>query len=116
MRHDQMQIGSPPRLERDEVDKKIAGVCSGIARYAGVDPVLVRLLFVAGALLGLSTVILYAVAWVLMPAGTVAVTVPAAPFAPAPSTPAPAAPPPPAPAASSTAPDAAAPGPVDDVA
>lgn len=56
------------RLTRSSEDKMIAGVCAGIARYAGVDPVLVRVLFVAGALLGAgSLAVIYLIAWVLMP-------------------------------------------------
>jgi len=33
-------------------DKKISGVSAGIAEYFGIDPTLVRLLFVAGAIFG----------------------------------------------------------------
>ncbi len=37
------------RLMRSRTDKKILGVCGGIAAYAGIDSTLVRLLFVLGA-------------------------------------------------------------------
>ena len=33
------------RLYRSESDKKIAGVCGGIAEYFGIDPTIVRLLW-----------------------------------------------------------------------
>ena len=33
------------RLYRSKSDQKIAGVCSGIAEYLGIDPTLVRLLW-----------------------------------------------------------------------
>jgi len=42
---------SPKRLTRDTNNKIIGGVCSGIANYFAVDPVLVRVIF-AVALFG----------------------------------------------------------------
>ena len=46
----------------------IAGVCSGVADYLGVDVTLVRLVTVLGAVLGFGTLIVaYVVAWVLIP-------------------------------------------------
>ena len=38
------------RLYRSADDRMVAGVCAGIANYFGIDPTLVRLLFVLGAL------------------------------------------------------------------
>ena len=38
------------RLYRSRDDRMIAGVCGGIAEYFNIDPTLVRLLFVFGAL------------------------------------------------------------------
>lgn len=38
------------RLYRSADDRMVAGVCAGIADYFGIDPTLVRLLFVFGAL------------------------------------------------------------------
>ncbi|MFW2349434.1 PspC domain-containing protein [Qipengyuania sp.] len=43
-------------LDRD--NGKLMGVCSGIARYFGIDATWVRLGFVAGALLGFGSFIL----------------------------------------------------------
>ncbi len=54
------------QLRRGE-DRKIAGVCSGIADYFRVDPTLVRLLFLGGLLLGASSIIVYLAGWLLMP-------------------------------------------------
>ena len=63
--------GQPParkRLVRRSDDKLVAGVCSGVADYLGVDVTLVRLLTVLGALFGLgSLVVAYVVMWVLLP-------------------------------------------------
>ena len=58
------------RLSRSRVDRKIAGVCGGIAEYLDVDSTLVRLIWavltvVPGAIvLG---IVAYLVAWFIMP-------------------------------------------------
>jgi phage shock protein PspC (stress-responsive transcriptional regulator) len=58
------------RLTRSVTDKKIAGVCGGLAEYFGVDATPVRLLWVilsilCGAVVG--GVIAYLVAWLIVP-------------------------------------------------
>jgi phage shock protein C len=55
------------RLTLSATDKKVAGVCGGIADYFGVDPTLVRLAAVVLALLGGSGLLIYIVAWIIMP-------------------------------------------------
>jgi phage shock protein PspC (stress-responsive transcriptional regulator) len=45
----------------------LAGVAGGIGEYFAIDPVLVRIGFVALALLGGAGLVVYPVAWVLMP-------------------------------------------------
>ena len=58
----------PKRLVRSRDDRWLGGVCGGVARYAGVDANLVRLLVVLGTIFGLgSLLVAYVVAWVLMP-------------------------------------------------
>lgn len=42
--------GEVRRLYRSITEKKILGVCGGIGAYVNIDPVIVRLLFVVGAL------------------------------------------------------------------
>ncbi|MCC6434969.1 MAG: PspC domain-containing protein [Acidimicrobiales bacterium] len=54
-------------LRRSPQDKKVAGVCAALARYAGVDPVLVRLAFVLLTFVGGTGLLLYVVAWVIVP-------------------------------------------------
>jgi phage shock protein PspC (stress-responsive transcriptional regulator) len=45
-------------------------VCGGIGEFAGVDPYLVRLLAVVGAVFSAGTLFLaYVVAWIVMPEG-----------------------------------------------
>jgi phage shock protein PspC (stress-responsive transcriptional regulator)/predicted membrane protein len=57
----------PRRLRRSQNDRMIAGVAGGIGEYFKIDPVLVRIGFVALALFGGAGLIVYPVAWVLVP-------------------------------------------------
>jgi len=65
-------MANPPerpyrRLTLSVTDKKLAGVCGGLAEYFGVDPTLVRLIAVVLALLGGSGLLIYLIAWMIMP-------------------------------------------------
>src|SRR2546430_756427 len=62
-RHTYTPVGRG-RLYRNADDKIIAGVCSGLANYLGIDPVIVRILFVLffGALFWV-----YIVLWIIVP-------------------------------------------------
>lgn len=56
------------RLMRDSEDKVVAGVCSGLSAYFGInDPIWLRILFVLLVIGGGSGVILYIILWILMP-------------------------------------------------
>ncbi len=59
----------PPQrtLVRTESDKVIGGVAGGLGRYLNVDPLIVRLVFVALAFIGGSGIVAYLVAWVVIP-------------------------------------------------
>lgn len=48
-------------------DKKIGGVCGGIAEYFSVDSTFVRLLFVLFFLFGGLTLLIYIVLWIIAP-------------------------------------------------
>jgi phage shock protein C len=55
-------------MHRSQTDRKLAGVCGGIAEYLRVDPTLVRLLTVVLAIVSVGTAALaYLVAMVVMP-------------------------------------------------
>ena len=54
-------------LYRPRDDRMIAGVCSGIARRFGIEPALVRILFVASLFLPGPQILIYLAAWLLMP-------------------------------------------------
>jgi phage shock protein C len=63
-------VPSGRRLTRSATDRKIAGVCGGIAEYFGVDATPIRLLWLilsvlCGAVIG--GVVAYLVAWIVMP-------------------------------------------------
>lgn len=51
-------------------DKKIAGVCAGIARYLDWDVTLVRVAFLAGLLVHGAGLLAYVVLWIAMPRDT----------------------------------------------
>lgn len=56
------------RVERSRSDRVLGGVCGGIARSVGVDPVLVRIAAVLIGLVSAGTAVLaYLVAWLLLP-------------------------------------------------
>lgn len=56
-----------PRLMRSRNEVVIAGVCGGIGEYFGIDPVIVRLIFVLVALTTGIGVLVYPVLWAIMP-------------------------------------------------
>lgn len=55
------------RLYRSTKDKKIAGVCSGLAKYFKVDPAIVRIIFLLAALLWGFSIVVYFACWICMP-------------------------------------------------
>ncbi|MBI3449106.1 MAG: PspC domain-containing protein [Acidobacteria bacterium] len=55
------------RLHRSTTEKKIAGVCGGLAEYFDVDPVFVRLAAIVPLFLGVPTPLIYLVCWVALP-------------------------------------------------
>lgn len=48
----------------------VAGVCAGLARHLGVEPILVRLGFAALTMVGGSGIVLYGVFWAVLPRST----------------------------------------------
>jgi phage shock protein C len=68
------------RLTRSSTDKRIAGVCGGMAEYFAVDSTVVRLVWVILSILGgavIGGVIAYVLAWLIIPRSqSVAVSTP----------------------------------------
>ena len=56
-------------MRRDRAAGWLGGVCAGIARRYGVDPALVRLAFVIATAAGGFGIFLYALLWLVIPAG-----------------------------------------------
>ncbi len=54
-------------IYRRKNNRVIAGVCGGIADYLGIDAVWIRLAFVALFLMEGSGILLYLIAWLLIP-------------------------------------------------
>jgi len=55
------------RLYKSSTDKKVCGVCVGIANYFDVDPTVIRLIWVIFTLVGGSGLIAYIIAAIIMP-------------------------------------------------
>ena len=55
------------RLYKSSTDKKVCGVCGGIANYFDVDPTVIRLIWVIFTLVGGSGLIAYIIAAIIMP-------------------------------------------------
>lgn len=65
--YEKKTTGGQRRLYRNPNDKMLGGVCSGIANYFDIDPVIVRLILVVlflGAGIGL---LAYIIAWIVIP-------------------------------------------------
>jgi phage shock protein C len=55
------------KLYRSKTNRKLAGVCGGLAQYFNVDATLIRVLFILLAVLGGSGLVLYLAMWILVP-------------------------------------------------
>ena len=55
------------KLYKSGTDKKLAGVCGGLAEYFNIDSTLVRLGWVVFGLLGGSGLLAYIIAAIIMP-------------------------------------------------
>ena len=55
------------RLYKSNTDKKIDGVCAGIAEYFGIDPTLVRLVWALAVLFAGTGILAYIVAALVIP-------------------------------------------------
>lgn len=57
------------KLYRSTENRMIAGVAGGVAEYFSVDPVLIRLLWVLSIFIGGSGLLVYILAWLIIPEG-----------------------------------------------
>ena len=56
------------QLRRSRTNRRIAGVCGGLGAYFGIDPTLIRILFVLlGLPGGAPGILIYIIPWLAMP-------------------------------------------------
>jgi phage shock protein C len=55
------------RLMRSSRDKKIAGVCAGLAEYFDLDPTIIRVVWLLAIFLGGTGVLAYLILWIVLP-------------------------------------------------
>ena len=55
------------RLTLSESDKKLFGVCSGIAKYFDVDPTIIRIVWIVLTCAAGFGILAYLICWAIMP-------------------------------------------------
>lgn len=55
------------RIYLSETNKKIGGVCGGLGEYFGIDPTIIRILWVLTVFLDGIGLLAYFIAWIVMP-------------------------------------------------
>ena len=61
------EAGGKKRLVRSSTDKKIGGVCAGLADYFDVDVTIVRVCWLLAFLLGGTGLLAYIILWIALP-------------------------------------------------
>ena len=56
-------------LHRSRKNRMIAGVCGGLGEHFGIDPTLVRIVYVVGSILSVAFpgILVYLILWVVIP-------------------------------------------------
>lgn len=67
------------RLYRSVADRKLAGVCGGVAEHFGLDVGLVRVLWVISCFFGLAGALAYIVVWAIVPDNPLGMSAPVRP-------------------------------------
>jgi phage shock protein C len=60
-------MDQPRKLYRSRTDRKLAGVCGGLAQYLNADATLIRVLFVVLTVLGGAGPLIYLAMWIIVP-------------------------------------------------
>ncbi len=62
---------SEKKLYRSRSNRVIAGVCGGLGEYFGIDPTVMRVIFVVATifLAGIGGILAYAILWGIVPEG-----------------------------------------------
>ncbi len=58
------------RLTRSTTDRRIAGVCGGLAKYLNIDPTVVRIIFLIALICGSIGFWAYLIVWIAAPEET----------------------------------------------
>lgn len=71
----------PKRLMRSSRDKKLGGVCAGLAEYFDLDPTIVRIVWLLAVLFAGTGLLVYLILWIVLPLAPpeAAVVVPTSP-------------------------------------
>jgi phage shock protein C len=72
---------APPakRLMRSSRDKKLGGVCAGLADYFDLDPTIVRVVWLLAVLLAGTGFLVYLILWIVLPLAPASVPATTAP-------------------------------------
>ena len=72
------------RLVRPRADRKIAGVCAGIAEYFDIDVIVIRMVWLVVAVMTGVGFLGYVIAWIIIPEEPLMLPVPAGQHVPTP--------------------------------
>lgn len=64
---EEKKMNEPRKLFRNTDERKVAGVCSGLAAFFGIDVTILRILFLAGVLVGCVSLWIYLIVWIVAP-------------------------------------------------
>src|SRR5947208_6250094 len=71
--------GARKRLMRSSTDKKIAGVCAGLADYFDLDVTIIRIVWILAVLCAGTGILVYVILWIALPLGPTGITSTSAP-------------------------------------
>jgi len=55
------------KVKRDSYNGILGGVCEGLGEYFSIDPVIIRLMFIATSLMLGGGILTYIIAWIIIP-------------------------------------------------
>ena len=64
---DGYEYTGPHKLRRNKIDGVIGGVCAGIGDYVGMDPVIIRIIFILLLIFTGLPIIVYPILWLCIP-------------------------------------------------
>jgi phage shock protein PspC (stress-responsive transcriptional regulator) len=73
--------GGKRRLVRSSTDKKIGGVCGGLADYFDLDPTIIRVVWLLAFLCAGAGLLAYVILWIALPLGPTGMATTSAPSA-----------------------------------